>query len=112
MPTYRCKHCGSARLIVAAWIDMNTREELFDSGDPPTDTIWCRECDREIHWRDVIDPYDDEPRMGSTRARLDMIELTFVFDVRHSTWTRGWAAPGASMRTRDAARRVALGLAV
>jgi hypothetical protein len=40
-----CAECGSESIQATAWYDVNTNEIV--SGDPPTDQVYCLDCDEE-----------------------------------------------------------------
>lgn len=41
-----CRHCGSDRVQVMAWVNANTSEWICDVNDPlePED-VWCEDCE-------------------------------------------------------------------
>jgi len=63
---YACEECGNTDLHCTAWIEVNT-DKLTDD-EPPTDQVWCRQCDCEgrdgdVGWKGVHEiAKPDEPK--------------------------------------------------
>ena len=47
-----CAKCDGTNLHGTAWVNVNT-DELVNA-DPPTDQIWCADCDAEVDCRIVV----------------------------------------------------------
>ena len=94
---YFCPECGNPEIQITAWLYVNTMKDT--GSDPPSDHVWCDECEydgKKLCWID----YD--PDTGEVNEESSYTELGVGF----ARETSGAEAKAIARAKADVAKKV------